>query len=76
MCVNNVLNLFAISLISVISFWPSLKKVGNCFLGGNLDMIAFMVFHVFLLANIGLIFSKSRLIVHIFCSTYSFLVGY
>ena len=70
MCVNNVLNLFAISLISVISFWPSLKKVGNCFLGGDLDMIAFMVFHVFLI--LVLFFSKSRLIVHTFCSTYSF----
>ena len=48
-CVNNVLNLFAISQISVISFWPSLKMVGNCFLGGDLDTISFMVFHVFLI---------------------------
>ena len=31
MCVINVLNLFAISQISVISFSPSLKKVGHCF---------------------------------------------
>ena len=53
MCVNNVLNLFA---ISVISFWPSLKKkVGNCFLGGDLDMIAFMVFHVFLILVLFLV---------------------
>ena len=49
MCVNNVLNLFAISQFSVISFWPSLKKVGNCFLGGDLDIISFMVFNVFLI---------------------------
>ena len=55
MCVNNVLNLFAISLISVISFWPSLKKVGNCFLGADLDMIAFMVFHVFLILVLFLV---------------------
>ena len=43
MCVNNVLNLFAISLISVISFWPSLKKVGNCFLERDLDMIQIQI---------------------------------
>ena len=49
MCANNVLHLFAISQISVISYWPSLKKVGNCFLEGDLDMISFMVFHVFVL---------------------------
>ena len=64
MCVNNVLNLFAISLISVISFWPSLKKVGNCFLGGDFDMISFMVFHVFLTLVLFLVkvvkSSKSR----------------
>ena len=39
MFVNNSLNLFAISQFSVISFRPSLKKVGNCFLGGDLDII-------------------------------------
>ena len=49
MFVNNVLNLFAISQFSVISFRPSLKKVGHCFLGGDLDIISFMVFHVFLI---------------------------
>ena len=49
MCINNVLNLFAISRFSVISFWPSLKKVGHFFLGGDLDIISFMVFHEFLI---------------------------
>ena len=49
MCVNNVLNLFAISQFSFLSFWPSLKQIGNCFLGGELDKISFMVFHVFLI---------------------------
>ena len=49
MFVNNALNLFAISQFSVISFRPSLKKVGNCFLGGDFDIISFMVFRVFLI---------------------------
>ena len=55
MCVNNVLNLFAISQFSVISFWPFLKKVGNCFLGGDLDIISFMVFHVFLILVLSIL---------------------
>ena len=55
MCVNNVLNLFAISQISVILLCPSPKKVGNCFMGGDLDMISFMVFHVFLILVLSLL---------------------
>ena len=49
MCVNNVLNLFAISQFSVISFWPSLKRLEMGFLGGDLNIISFMVVHVFLI---------------------------
>ena len=55
MCVNNVLHLFAISQISVTSFSPSLKKVGNCYLGGDFDMISFMVFHVFVICVLFLL---------------------
>ena len=69
MCVNNVLNLFAISQFSVISFWPSLKKVGNCFLGGDLDIISCRHPYGFpCVPDIGFISTKSRLIVglHIF----------
>ena len=74
MFVNNVLNLFAISQFSVISFRPSLKKVGNCFLGGDLDIISFMVFHVFLILVLFLLKVDSQYIY--FAARIVFLVWY
>ena len=65
----NMLNLFAISQISFISFWPSLKKIANCFLGRVLDNDFICGFHVFLtglVPNISLISTKNRVIVHLF----------
>ena len=59
MCVNNVLNVFTISQISVISFWPSLKKVGHVFgRGFRYDII----YGFPCVPNIGLVSTKSRLI--------------
>ena len=59
MCVNNVLNLFAISQFSVISFWPSLKKVGNCFLGRGFR--CYFIYGFPCVPDIGFISTKSRL---------------
>ena len=70
MCVNNVLHLFAISQFSVISFWPSLKKVGNCFFGRGFRY--YFIYDFPCVPDIGFISTKNRLIVHIFRCTYSF----
>ena len=62
MCVNNVLNLFAISQFSVISFWPSLKKGWKLFFGRGFRY--YFIYGFPCVPDIGFISTKSRLIVH------------
>ena len=71
MC-NNVLNLFAISQFSVISFWPSLKNGLKLFFGRGFRY--YFIYGFPCVPDIGFISTKSRLIVHIFRCTYVFLV--
>ena len=54
MRVNNVLNLFAISLISVISFWPSLK-------------IGWKLFWIHVLCSIKILTTFVAVDVHVVC---------